>query len=106
MTLVGHVVSKPLLLQLLLKTFLGHMFCQHSAAEAFQEASRQEATTGVHTLFNLSLLVARVGQNHTFIGIYVGLARTINIWCIYDIFGREVTNIRSYTAHINGSGQP
>jgi hypothetical protein len=99
------------------------MFCQHSAAEAFQEASRQdgnhilaggksqeasrqEATTGVHTLFNLSLLVARVGQNHTFIGIYVGLARTINIWCIYDIFGREVTNIRSYTAHINGSGQP
>ena len=36
----------------------------------------------------------RVGQNHICIYIY--------IWCIYDIFGREITK---YTVHIYGSGQ-
>jgi hypothetical protein len=38
--------------------------------------------------------------------IYVGLARTIYIRCIYSIFGRKITNIRSYTVYIYGSGQP
>ena len=54
----------------------------------------------------------------------VGLARTPNIRCIYSTFGREITkctviygvyvvilagksqNIRSYTVHIYGPGQP
>ena len=36
----------------------------------------------------------------------IGLARTLYIRCIYGIFGREITNIRSYTVHIYGFGQP
>ena len=35
--------------------------------------------------------IGRVGQNNTFIGIYVGLARTIYIRRIYGMFGREIT---------------
>jgi hypothetical protein len=38
--------------------------------------------------------------------IFVGLARTIYIRFTYGIFGRESPNIRSYTVHIYGSGQP
>jgi hypothetical protein len=37
---------------------------------------------------------------------YVGLARTIHLRCIYGIFGRKFTNIRSDTVFIYISGQP
>jgi len=36
----------------------------------------------------------------------IGLARTIYIRCIYGIFCRDLSNIRTYTAYIYGSGQP
>jgi hypothetical protein len=49
------------------------------------------------------LVVLRVGQN----SIYVGLARTIYIRCIYTVFlAGKSPNVRSYTLHIYGSGQP
>jgi hypothetical protein len=39
--------------------------------------------------------------------IYLGLARTIYIRCIHDIFGRETTNYTDkYGLNIYGSGQP
>ena len=39
--------------------------------------------------------------------LYVGLARTVYIRCVYITSGRETTKyIRSYTVYINGSGQP
>ena len=39
--------------------------------------------------------------------VYVGLARTIYIYGVYTVFlAEESLNIRSYTVHIYGSGQP
>jgi len=37
----------------------------------------------------------------------LGLDRTIYIWCIYGILGREITNYTVvYGVYIYGSGQP
>ena len=39
--------------------------------------------------------------------IFIGLARTIYVQCIYGVFlAAKSPNIRSYTVYINGSGQP
>ena len=46
----------------------------------------------------LDMLTIRVGQNHTFIGIYY-------IRCMNGIFGRKSPYVRSYTVCMYGSGQ-
>jgi hypothetical protein len=44
------------------------------------------------------MYIHRVGQNHTFIGIYIG---------VHTVFlAGKLQNIRSYTVYIYGSGQP
>jgi hypothetical protein len=45
-------------------------------------------------------------QVHEMDALYLGLARTIYIRCIYGTFGRELPNIQSFTVNIYGSGQP
>jgi hypothetical protein len=46
------------------------------------------------------------GQTRLIIVTWLRLAKTIYTRCIYGDFGREITNIRSYTVYIYGSGQP
>ena len=56
--------------------------------------------------FTLPTHLCRVKAGLQVYRICLGLARTINIWCIYGIFGREITEYTSYTAYMYGSGQP